>query len=105
LADAAEELGDRTVTIDARRTVLLLNPLDKPEQHYRLAKVLFADGQLPTARREVVLCLEDAPRYRAALNLLLEIATKMEAASAPAATAPVATAPVASQPATTEGRP
>ena len=93
LADAAEELGDRTTAIDARRTVLLLKPLDKPEQHYRLAKVLFADGKLAEARREVVLCLEDAPRYRAALNLLLEIATKMDATGtgpAPAGSEPAA---------------
>jgi tetratricopeptide (TPR) repeat protein len=85
LAEAAEALGDRATAIEARRTVLLMDPLDKPEQHYRLAKVLFDDGQLAEARREVVLCLENAPRYRQGLSLLLDIAAKMDAAAAESA--------------------
>jgi tetratricopeptide (TPR) repeat protein len=79
LADASEALGERATAIEARRTLLLMDPLDKPEQHYRLAKVLFDDGQLPEARREVVLCLENAPRYRQGLSLLVDIAARMDA--------------------------
>jgi tetratricopeptide (TPR) repeat protein len=81
LADSAEALGERATAIAARRTLLLMDPLDKPEQHYRLAKLLYEDGKLPEARREVDLSLEDAPRYRDALGLLLEIAARMDAAS------------------------
>jgi tetratricopeptide (TPR) repeat protein len=81
LAESAEALGDRATAIAARRTLLLMDPLDKPEQHYRLAKLLYEEGKLAEARREVDLSLEDAPRFRDALGLLLEIAGKMDAAS------------------------
>jgi hypothetical protein len=56
---------------------LLLDPLDRSEHHYRLARLLADEQQLPAARREVVLALEDAPRYRAAQELLLEIVEKI----------------------------
>jgi uncharacterized protein HemY len=74
--------------MDARRVILLMNPLDKPEQHYRLAKLLFEDGQVPQARHECILALENAPRYREALALLLDIAAKMDAAATSSAPAP-----------------
>jgi tetratricopeptide (TPR) repeat protein len=88
LAESAETLGDRATAISARQTLLMMDPLDKPEQHYRLAKLLYEVGKLPEARHEVDLSLEDAPRYREALGLLLDIAAKMDAAP-PAATGPV----------------
>jgi tetratricopeptide (TPR) repeat protein len=87
LAESAEALGDRATAIDARRTILLLEPLDLPEQHYRLAKLLYEDGKIKEARHEVVLALEDAPRYREALALLLKIADVMDAANPSAAPA------------------
>ena len=54
------------------------------------AKLLADDRQLPEARQQVVRALEEAPRYRAAHQLLLEIAGKMDkgATTRPAATAP-----------------
>ena len=84
LAAAAEESKDRKVAITARRTLLMLDTLDVAEQRYRLAKLLAEDGQLPAARSEVVRSLEEAPRYRAALALLLEVSRKMDAAPRPA---------------------
>ena len=41
--------------------------------YYRLARLLFKTGDLVAARRKVLESLEEAPRYRAALRLLLEI--------------------------------
>jgi tetratricopeptide (TPR) repeat protein len=93
LATAAEESKDRKVAITARRTLLLLDTLDVVEQRYRLAKLLADDGQLPAARSEVVRSLEEAPRYRAALALLLDVSRKMDAGNPTAATTPSATRP------------
>jgi tetratricopeptide (TPR) repeat protein len=87
LATAAEEMKDRKVAISARRALLLLDTLDVAEQRYRLAKLLAEDGQLPAARSQVVRALEEAPRYRAALALLLDVSRKMDATH-PAANRP-----------------
>ena len=77
LAQAAEALNDRMLAIESHRTLLLMNPLDAADHHYRLAKLLFEGDQLPLARREVLQALEEAPRYREAHRLLLEIVGKM----------------------------
>jgi tetratricopeptide (TPR) repeat protein len=83
VAMAAEALGDRAKAIEARRTLLMLDPLDKADHHYRLAKLLAEDNQLPAAKREVLQALEDAPRFRDAHQLLLELVDKPPAAPAP----------------------
>jgi predicted Zn-dependent protease len=72
LARAAEELGDTKVAIAADRTLLLLNPPNPAEVHFQLARLLHQTND-PEARRQVLQALEDAPRYREALALLLEI--------------------------------
>jgi len=43
--------------------------------HFRLAKLLHSEGD-PRARRHVLQALEEAPRYREALRLLMEINKK-----------------------------
>jgi hypothetical protein len=64
-----------------------------------LAGLLAAEQKLPEARRQVVLALEEAPRFRAAHQLLLEIAAKMDATPATQpTTAPPATTPPAAAP-------
>lgn len=84
LAAAAEAAGERALAIEAHRTLLQLDPLDTAEHHYRLAALLKDEpGQLPAARSEVVRALEEAPRYREAHRLLLEIAAKTGPATAP----------------------
>jgi len=95
LAQAAEAMGDRATAMRARRTLLLLDPLDQVEQHYHLAKLLLDERQLPAARREVVLALEEAPRYRDAHRLLLEIAGRMDAADPSGKERPATTRPAA----------
>jgi len=72
LARAAEERGERDQAIAADRTQLLLGPSNPSEVHFQLARLL-QQASDPGARRQVLQALEDAPRYRDALALLLEI--------------------------------
>ncbi len=72
LAEAAEEQGEIAQAIAADRTELLLGAPDPAAVHFQLARLLHRSND-PEARRQVLQALEDAPRYRAALALLLEI--------------------------------
>jgi tetratricopeptide (TPR) repeat protein len=72
---AHEELKHRKEAIEANSTLLALNPPDPAEVHFRLARLLHEDRN-PSAKRHVLLALEEAPRFRAAQQLLLEIAGK-----------------------------
>jgi hypothetical protein len=72
LARAAQEEGDAPAAIAADRTQLLLHPPNPAEVHFQLARLLHQADD-PEARRQVLEALEDAPRYRDALALLLEI--------------------------------
>jgi tetratricopeptide (TPR) repeat protein len=78
VARAAEATGDRPLAIEARRTLLTLDPLDRADHHFQLARLLYAENKLPEARQEVVRALEEAPRFRDAHRLLLEIVEKSE---------------------------
>jgi tetratricopeptide (TPR) repeat protein len=81
LARAAEATGDRAEAIEAYRALVLLDTTDPAEQHFRLARLLKDDGQLDAARREALKSLEEAPRYRAAHALLLELTKEPEGAT------------------------
>lgn len=76
LSKAAEKLGEREDAINAYRALVVLDPTDPAEQHFRLAKLLNENGQTMAARREVLMSLEAAPRFRAAHALLLELADR-----------------------------
>ena len=95
LAQAAEALNDRPAAVEAHRTLLRLDPLDRSEHHYKLARLLLDEKQLPEARRQAVMALEEAPRYRDAHRLLLEIVGKMDNAAGPAAAPAPESAPAA----------
>ena len=71
-AAASEALGKKPDAIAAYRTVLRLAPENPADIHYRLARLLH-ETRDPSAKREALLALEEAPRFRAALKLLLEI--------------------------------
>jgi tetratricopeptide (TPR) repeat protein len=73
LARAAERLGERDVALAAYRAVALLDDTDPAEVHYRLARLLLDAGKTQEARREVLRSLEEAPRFREAHQLLLEL--------------------------------
>ncbi|MEO7317754.1 MAG: tetratricopeptide repeat protein [Chthoniobacteraceae bacterium] len=71
-AEASEALGKKPRAIAAYRTVLKLDPENPADIHYRLARLLH-ETRDPAAKREVLLALEEAPRFREALKLLIEI--------------------------------
>ena len=75
IAEAREATGDKPGAIRAYRTMLSLNPPDQPEIHFRLARILHSTGDA-AAKREVLLALEEAPRFREAHALLLEFEVK-----------------------------
>jgi tetratricopeptide (TPR) repeat protein len=72
LARAAEQLDRRPDAIAAYRRLLLLDPEDPADVHFRLARQLHAAGDA-TAKRHVLMALEEAPRFADALRLLLAI--------------------------------
>ena len=71
-AEANESLGKKPAAIAAYRTVLKLDPENPADIHYRLARLLH-ETRDPAAKREVLLALEEAPRFRDALKLLIKI--------------------------------
>ena len=72
LAQASERLGATQPAISAYRALLQLDPADPAELHFRLAQALHRLRN-PEARRHVLQALEESPRYRDALQLLLKI--------------------------------
>jgi tetratricopeptide (TPR) repeat protein len=86
LASASEVLGKRDSAIQAYQTMILLDPPDPADAHFRLARLLHQAGD-PTARRQVLQALEEAPRFRDAHKLLLEIVGQSKTNLQPAASA------------------
>jgi len=72
LAEASEATQDLPTAVACYRTLLRLDPSNPTEIHYPLARLLHSTGE-PTARRHVLQALEDAPRHRGALQLLLQL--------------------------------
>ena len=72
LAQASEALGRREAAINACQTLLLLDPPDPAGAHFQLARLLHETGE-PTAKRHLLQALEEAPRFRDAHRLLLEM--------------------------------
>src|SRR5204863_8538944 len=78
LAQASEKASDTQSGILAWRALVQLAPADPAEAHYQLAQLLHRTGS-PEARRQVLMALEEAPGYRAAQKLLLEVAGETKA--------------------------
>jgi len=77
LAEAGVALGNSKQAITAYRKLLLLDPPDPSEVHFQLARLLHArSGSEAEAERHVLQALEEAPRFRDAQRLLLEIKDK-----------------------------
>lgn len=72
LADADEELGNNKEAVAAVETMLKLDPLNPAELHFRAAR-LEKDDAPAKAKRHLLLALEDAPRFRDAHRLLLQL--------------------------------
>lgn len=73
LAQASEALGKTNEAIRAGQTLLLLDPPDPAGAHFQLARLLHQTGDAG-AKRHLLQALEEAPRFRAAHKLLLEMA-------------------------------
>jgi len=85
LAEAGIGSGLNDQAIAAYRRLLLLDPPDPVEAHFQLARLLHTRGGAETeAKRHVLQALEDAPRYREARLLLLEIEAASATAESPA---------------------
>ena len=73
LARAAEALDRPAIAIGAYRALLEFDTTDHVQVHYRLSRLLAEQGDATAARREALMALEDAPRFRAAHRQLLEL--------------------------------
>ncbi|MCP3914725.1 MAG: hypothetical protein GY711_04095 [bacterium] len=73
LGTAARELGRIPDVIRAARAQLALDPVDPARVHFELARASALAGDGAVAKREVLKALEEAPRFRAAHELLLEL--------------------------------
>jgi tetratricopeptide (TPR) repeat protein len=74
LSDTAEKLGDDAKAIAGLMALAEMEPTDPAGLHYKIAKLYHRTKQLPEAKRQVIRSLEEAPRYREAHRVLLEIA-------------------------------
>jgi tetratricopeptide (TPR) repeat protein len=73
LAELHTELGDYERAVLERRAVVALDPVDRAEALYLLARSQHDLGATQDARRSVMRALEIAPNYEDALELLLEL--------------------------------
>ena len=74
LANVAEKENDDSLAIESLSALATMNPLDKADTHYRLASAQFRQQDTLAAKRNVLMALEAAPRFRDAHRLLLQIA-------------------------------
>jgi tetratricopeptide (TPR) repeat protein len=88
LALASTEQGDLKTAIAASRTLFQMDVPDPAGAHFELAKLLRKNGDTAEARTETLYALEEAPRYREALKVLLEL-SRANAVELPPATQPV----------------
>lgn len=73
LAEAGEALNDAATTVRALECLLEFETTDLASAHYRIARIKLDLGEKASARRHVLQSLEEAPRYRDALEMLLKI--------------------------------
>jgi tetratricopeptide (TPR) repeat protein len=78
LAELYEGLERWHEAIRERRAVLALDPVDRAEALYQLARVHYDSGDVSEARRVVLQALERAPNFEQAQLLLLEIHSRNE---------------------------
>ena len=83
LGRAKEALGRDDEAVESYRRLLLLNPSDPVDIHYRLGRLLQHKNPIE-AKRHVLTALAEAPRFRQAHRLLLEIVNHTRESSGPA---------------------
>jgi tetratricopeptide (TPR) repeat protein len=95
LAQAATASGDDSTAVVAWRTLIQLDVPERADGHFQLAELLHKRGDTAEARRHALLALEETPRYRAALRLLLELSRiPAEPVNTPASPSAIIPAPV-----------
>jgi hypothetical protein len=65
------EQDQHAKAVRARRAILALNPVDKANAYYELARSLYTNADVSEAKRAVLQSLELAPGFREAQKLLL----------------------------------
>jgi tetratricopeptide (TPR) repeat protein len=75
-AVVAEERKQPAIAARALGRLLLLEPDDPADIHYRFAKSLSAQEKYAEAKRQTLMALEEAPRFRDAHRLLLDLVQK-----------------------------
>jgi tetratricopeptide (TPR) repeat protein len=78
VATASEQLDAPQRTVNAIEVLKLLDPVDPAKLDYRLASALVKSHRNLEAKRAVLRSLEEAPRYRDALRLLLSLQRDLE---------------------------
>ncbi len=73
IADLSEQMHDWRWAALERRAILALDPPDRLEARYQLARVLFRGGDRDAARHEILTVLEQAPAFEKAQALLQEL--------------------------------
>jgi tetratricopeptide (TPR) repeat protein len=73
LAQAAAGTGDDSTAVVAWRTLIQLDVPERADGHFQLATLLHKRGDEVEARRHALMALEETPRFRAALRLLLDL--------------------------------
>ena len=77
LAVLYEQQGRYAEVVQQRRAILALNPVDKANAYYELARSLYNINDIDAAKRAVLQSLERAPGYRQAQKLLLDCVDNM----------------------------
>lgn len=73
LAEHFAAMGNRPKAVRERKAIIALDPVDRAEARYQLARALVDAGDRAAARREVLRALEEAPSFEQAQTLLLEL--------------------------------
>ncbi|MGH7592549.1 MAG: tetratricopeptide repeat protein, partial [Gemmatimonadales bacterium] len=73
LAELSEGLHDMAIAVRERRAIVALDPPDKLEARYQLARTLWRAGDRTAAHHEILQVLEQAPAFEKAQALLLEL--------------------------------
>lgn len=87
MVQAMQQLERPADALQSLNALLALDPLDPADLHFRLAQGLAKVDRNHEARREVLLALEETPRYRAAQKLLVEIHHRLHPQPPPIAVA------------------
>ncbi len=79
LVESARQLGQPQKTLNSLRALQEMDPLDPAGLHYELAEMLVQSDKMVEARLEVLMALEQSPRYREAQKLLVRIHRSLHA--------------------------